>query len=133
MFTPDKTAYWKSPKSGVTYPLGWTVGFPEKNLVLHITATVKNQEMPILGPGAGIWEGLCRVDAIHIVPHVSASDRKKGLTSFVVEVPDKPSGVAYMELVGYSSPAVKKQMVKPSPRQRTSPRRERRPFPVKGG
>ncbi|MDQ2799724.1 MAG: hypothetical protein M3Y13_08795, partial [Armatimonadota bacterium] len=25
VFTPDPKAYWKSPKSGVTYPLGWLV------------------------------------------------------------------------------------------------------------
>jgi predicted secreted hydrolase len=101
VFTPDPKAYWKSPKSGVTYPLGWTVTFPDKNLQLHITADVQDQEMPILGPGAGIWEGLC---------HVMATEVQAG--------PNKPStadvgasfatpGVAYMELVGYGSPAVK--------------------------
>jgi len=29
----------------VTYPLGWTVTFPEKSLTLHIKAKVQNQEM----------------------------------------------------------------------------------------
>lgn len=86
-FQPDPAAVWKSPKSGVSYPLGWTVSFPDKNLTLSIKAVVQNQEMPILGPGAGIWEGLCRVES-------SANAQ----------------GVAYMELVGYSSPAVKATM-----------------------
>ncbi len=111
VFTPDPKGYWKSPKSGVTYPLRWTVEFPEKSLALHITAKVRSQEMPILGPGAGIWEGLCQVTAFHL-PKITASDRKKGLTDFLIELPDKPSGVAYMELVGYSSPAVKEQVMK---------------------
>ena len=125
VFTPDKAMLWKSPKSGVTYPLGWNVDFPDKNMHLYITAAVQDQEMPILGPGAGIWEGMCHV----------ASRKDMVVTVDVVSTGEKPapaddgrgpSGVAYMELVGYSSPAVKKQVV-------TSPRRERRPSPVKGG
>jgi predicted secreted hydrolase len=82
----------------VVYPLGWTVNFPEKNLSLHLTAAVQNQEMPILGPGASIWEGLCRVTAVPIA--VTSVSRKR--------LPIH--GVAYMELVGYSSPAVKKRV-----------------------
>ena len=107
IFKPDPKAYWKSAKSGVTYPLGWTVSFPEKSLVLHITAKVQDQEMPILGPGAGIWEGVCDVSVV-----------TEGMTQtgFYLGGPRRvilgPPGVAYMELVGYSSPAVKKQMVK---------------------
>jgi len=101
VFTPDPKAYWKSPKSGVTYPLGWTVRFPEKNLSLHIIAKVQAQEMPILGPGAGIWEGMCSVI---------------GWPS------SKPiGGVAYMELVGYSSPAVSRQLMN-KPTYRRKPR-----------
>jgi len=122
VFTPDKTKLWKSPKSGVTYPLGWFVYFPEKKLMLNITALVQNQEMPILGPGSGIWEGLCRVDAVHIAP-LTPSDKKRGLTDFRIELPDKPSGTAYMELVGYSSPAVKAQVTKA---EKTRTRRARK-------
>lgn len=109
VFAPDPRALWKSPKSGVTYPLGWDVTFPEKNLTLHITAEVQDQEMPILGPGGDIWEGLCRVDAFHF-PKLIAGDKKKGTTDFLIEIPDKPVGVAYMELVGYGSVGVKKQV-----------------------
>ena len=29
VFTPDPQSLWKSPKTGVTYPLAWTVTFPE--------------------------------------------------------------------------------------------------------
>jgi len=107
IFTPDAKSLWKSPKSGVTYPLGWTVTFPDKNknLQLHITAEVQNQEMPILGPGAGIWEGLCRVMATptNTVPY--------GQPNANLSADFATPGVAYMELVGYSSPAVKAKLV----------------------
>jgi len=105
VFTPDPKALWKSPKSGVTYPLGWTVKFPDHNLILHITAEVQNQEMPILGPGAGIWEGLCNVDTSYL-----ATDYLRPVY-FNPTLPPSPHGVAYMELVGYSSPAVKAKLV----------------------
>jgi len=104
VFTPDPKALWKSPKSSVTYPLAWTVDFPDKGLQLHLTAAVKNQEMPILGPGAGIWEGLCRVDAYQ-GPVLAPGEVFNGPVQHI-------PGVAYMELVGYSSPAVKKQVMK---------------------
>lgn len=101
IFTPDKASVWTSPRTGVSYPLAWTVAFPDHNLRLRITTTVQNQEMPILGPGSGIWEGACDV----------AAYRQSGMhksTSYVQFVP----GTAYMELVGYGSPAVKAQMAK---------------------
>ena len=100
VFTPDPKALWKSPKSGVTYPLGWTVTFPDKNLSLHITAEVQNQEMPILGPGAGIWEGLCDVTGRSYDPRVLVYHR------YI-----QYHGVAYMELVGYGSAAGKRKVV----------------------
>ena len=108
VFTPDAKAYWKSPTSGVTYPLGWTVSFPDKGLSLDITAEVQNQEMPILGPGAGIWEGLCDVEGLwgdH--PPIGTPNGLALVSGMVTPV----RGVAYMELVGYGSPAVKKQVV----------------------
>ena len=135
IFKPDPKAYWKSAKSGVTYPLGWTVSFPEKSLVLYITAKVREQEMPILGPGAGIWEGACSVSAFDMrnpkglqyrqVGHSYDAKTRLDMTAFESTLQPNTTGIAYMELVGYSSPAVKKQMG-------TSPRRERRPSPVKG-
>ncbi len=104
VFTPDPSARWKSAKSGVTYPLGWTVTFPDKGLQLHITAKVQNQEMPILGPGAGIWEGVCDVNAYQ-GPVLAPGQVFRGPVSQIL-------GVAYMELVGYGSPAVKAQMAR---------------------
>ncbi len=122
VFTPDQSALWKSPKSGVTYPLGWLVDFPDKHLQLHITAKVQDQEMPILGPGAGIWEGVCDVKASYLysltpprsIPADVLAQMKRmlpkatsGSTMTEVSAMIDVSGVAYMELVGYGSPAVK--------------------------
>ena len=103
VFTPDPTSQWKSPKSGVKYPLGWRLDFPEKGLQLDITAAVANQEIPILGPGGGIWEGSCDVDAFQKVPATG--------TIFAGRRVEHILGVAYMELVGYNSPAVKAKLL----------------------
>jgi predicted secreted hydrolase len=112
VFTPDKKSLWKSAKTGVTYPLGWTVTFPEEDLALHITTSVKDQEMPILGPGSGIWEGACEVKANYL-PNVHMNTRwgNPSLSLFDRYVKGI-QGVAYMELVGYNSPAVKRQLRK---------------------
>ena len=116
-FLPLPNALWKSPKSGVTYPLGWEIYFPEKHLLLHVSAAVKNQEMPILGPGAGIWEGLCSVSGMDTnspkgsLPRKIAQsyNLKTGLATTTFEGVLTPTlkGIAYMELVGYGSLAVK--------------------------
>lgn len=100
-FTPDKSSVWTSPRTHVSYPLAWTVAFPDHNLSLRITTRVKNQEMPILGPGSGIWEGTCDVAAMPLRTPVPG----------VVSMPAL-LGTAYMELVGYGSPAVKAQMTR---------------------
>jgi predicted secreted hydrolase len=83
-FRPAARPIWRSPRSGAVYPLQWRLSFPGKHLRLLITPDVAAQEMPILSPGGDIWEGSCRVTA----------------------EPGNVHGVAYMELVGYGSPAV---------------------------
>lgn len=105
VFQPDPHSLWKSPKTGVTYPLAWRVTFPEKHLSLNINAVVRNQEMQILGPGGGIWEGLCSVKSLQA--SFDAQGRYDG--GFVI---GGVEGVAYMELVGYNSPAVKARVGK---------------------
>ena len=102
VFTSDPKSLWRSPKSGVTYPLAWTVTFPDQGLQLHIAAAVKDQEMPILGPGGGIWEGSCRVTGYQ-GPVLKPGETFDGPAQSV-------PGVAYMELVGYNSPAVKARL-----------------------
>lgn len=122
VFMPDPKSLWKSPKSGVTYPLGWAIYFPEKGLALAMAAVVKDQEMPILGPGGGIWEGICKVAAfdmhhpksLHTHKTGQSYDAKTKRRTITFESTAQPNlaGVAYMELVGYNSPAVKRQLVK---------------------
>lgn len=137
VFMPDPKALWESPKSGVTYPLGWTIAFPEKNLILSITAKIKNQEMPILGPGAGIWEGVCSVSGFdmnhsealktHETSHSYDNTTGRATITFGSTMLPNMAGIAYMELVGYSSPAVKAML-----KSGTSPHRKQPPSPVKG-
>ncbi len=107
VFTPDPKSLWKSPKSGVTYPLRWRIAFPDKNLQLYITAKVRDQEMPILGPGGGIWEGVCDVRAAHATLNAQGDYNGIGYYTGLVGQGVRPDGLAYMELVGYNSPAVK--------------------------
>ncbi|MEO7714857.1 MAG: lipocalin family protein [Capsulimonas sp.] len=94
-FKPDPASYWTSSVTGVRYPTAWTVDFPEKKLHLQIRADVQAQEIPILGPGGSIWEGSCVVEG---------SQRRAGGKVSV-------SGTAYMELVGYNSPATKASLI----------------------
>lgn len=123
VFKEDPKAIWTSPKTGVKYPLGWMISFPDKNLTLTITAAVQNQEMPILGPGSGIWEGLCQVsasnfsmseDAVIAPSALKLRPLPKGAFRYTYSKTYKPvsKGVAYMELVGYNSAAVKAKLAK---------------------
>ncbi|HEY3333575.1 MAG TPA: lipocalin family protein [Capsulimonadaceae bacterium] len=89
-FDEDLSTLWTSPATGVSYPLNWTVAFPDQHLILKISPDVREQEMPII-TGGSIWEGSCAVEAA------------KGDGT-------KVGGTAYMELVGYNSPAVKRLM-----------------------
>jgi predicted secreted hydrolase len=125
-FQPDPRSLWKSPATGVRYPLSWIVTFPDQHLRLQIAATVKSQEIPILGPGSAIWEGCCSVYGLKNIRwrDMSAEDRaqmaltlskdpvkRKVLSDTAYKqnmlVTRGVNGIAYMELVGYNSPAVK--------------------------
>ncbi|WP_423409392.1 lipocalin family protein [Heyndrickxia sp. MSNUG] len=90
-FTRDitfkKIKYWKSLKTNGRYPVEWQISIPEFAIELHVEAVFPNQEMPILGPIKGIWEGACRAEGIEILP----SGKRKGL-----------EGIGFMELVGYA-------------------------------
>ena len=108
IFSPDPHSLWTSPTTGVRYPLRWRLTFPALNRSLLITTPVPAQEMPVFGPGGSIWEGSCDVQAsptalIEMGPSLKPMSKEKEAEYF------KPvPGTAYMELVGYNSPAVKK-------------------------
>ena len=93
-FKTDVSSIWKSPTPGVSYPLKWTVTFPDQHVTLNISPYMSDQEMPVLANGGAIWEGACPVDS-----YVNG-----------VSVP----GVAYMELVGYNSPAIRASLSSPT-------------------
>ncbi|BDI33261.1 carotenoid 1,2-hydratase [Capsulimonas corticalis] len=95
-FKPDPASSWVSPATGVKYPTAWTVDFPEQKLHLKIQGDIQAQEIPILGPGGSIWEGSCAV---------SGARRLENGTRVPV------FGSAYMELVGYNSPATKTSLI----------------------
>lgn len=95
-FTPDPKSDWTSPRSGVTYPLHWTIAFPDQHVSLDIVPDCDDQEMPVLANGGYIWEGSCHVTA----------DRQYGMAAVDRSVPPV-DGVAYQELVGYNSAAVR--------------------------
>jgi len=69
---------WKSPKSGVAYPLGWQIKIPEAGIVIDTRAFVKDHE--IIFHGVNYWEG--PID-------IKAKIKTKSFT-----------GVGYQELVG---------------------------------
>ena len=125
-FEPDRKSLWKSPVTGIRYPLSWTVTFPDQHLRLRISAAVKSQEIPILGPGSAIWEGSCAVYGLQNARWRDLpADARADMAASLATDPSKRAafsasaykknllvtrgvnGVAYMELVGYNSAAVK--------------------------
>jgi len=125
-FEPDRKSLWKSPTTGIRYPLSWTITFPDQHLRLLISAAVKAQEIPILGPGSAIWEGSCTVYGLQNARWRDLSaDAQADMAASLAKDPSKRAafitsakkknllvtrginGVAYMELVGYNSAAVK--------------------------
>ncbi|HUF04868.1 MAG TPA: lipocalin family protein [Aridibacter sp.] len=80
LVTPS--GYWKSQKSGATYPSGWQVEAPSLGISLEVDPVMENQELDTRGTTMIIyWEGACRV-----------TGRCRG---------SEVNGRAYIELVGY--------------------------------
>ncbi len=61
-YTVTPLGEWKSSKSGATYPMGWRIQVPEKELNLHVIPVFEDQEL-VTGGSTNItyWEGACRV------------------------------------------------------------------------
>jgi len=73
-------AFWKSKANGVTYPIGWKVTIPEREMELVVRATVEDQEL-VMDP-ITYWEGA-----------IDANGTRNG----------KPiKGCGYLELTGYA-------------------------------
>ncbi|QMV41904.1 lipocalin family protein [Cohnella cholangitidis] len=56
--------FWKSFRSGMTYPIEWRILLPDYRLELRVAPLIDNQEMPIIGPIRAIWEGVCLVTGV---------------------------------------------------------------------
>jgi predicted secreted hydrolase len=85
-FTVDVTSHWTSPRTGATYPAGWTISIPDEALTIALSPTVSAQELDTRATtGVVYWEGSQRVAA-------NRDGRPLG-------------GEAYVELTGYA-PAV---------------------------
>jgi predicted secreted hydrolase len=69
---------WRSPASGVTYPIGWRMKVPDEDLELVITPSVRDQELRL---SVRYWEGAVAVTGR------SATGEIRGL--------------GYLELAGY--------------------------------
>ncbi|MDX2086187.1 MAG: lipocalin-like domain-containing protein [Candidatus Melainabacteria bacterium] len=91
-FRVRPTGYWKSPRSGGRYPMGWQLSVtlaPAQTLVLTLKPTLTNQEL-VIGHGKGLtyWEGSCTV----------TGQWQQAQAGDVHPV----SGRAYVEMTGYA-------------------------------
>jgi len=69
---------WRSPVTGVTYPVAWNISIPQHQLELEIAPAIDDQEIRL---GLRYWEG-----AVIVRGHASAR---------------QITGVGYLELAGY--------------------------------
>ncbi|WP_048824705.1 lipocalin family protein [Bacillus sp. B-jedd] len=83
----EKRSYWRSFETNASYPVTWNITIPDFGMELSVEAEFPKQEMPIIGPLRGIWEGAVKVSGIEILP---GGGRKP------------ISGRGFMELVGYA-------------------------------
>jgi predicted secreted hydrolase len=87
-FTVEATAAWTSPKTGATYPAGWTIEIPSASLTIQLEPTVADQELDTRATtGVVYWEGSQIVRAVR---------RPSGLG-----LVQRFGGEAYVELTGY--------------------------------
>ncbi|MGE3798774.1 MAG: lipocalin-like domain-containing protein [Thermomicrobiales bacterium] len=74
---------WTSPATDITWPSGWEITIPSRELILTVTPVILDQELNTLATtGVIYWEG-----AVHV----------KGLSAG-----EEVTGVGYVELTGYA-------------------------------
>ncbi|HEY0369780.1 MAG TPA: lipocalin family protein, partial [Chthoniobacterales bacterium] len=59
-FRMTPLAFWKSAKTGATYPTKWRIEVPERGLVFEVRAVVADQELALVP--LAYWEGAIDVD-----------------------------------------------------------------------
>lgn len=52
---------WRSPTSGIAYPVAWRIDLPAFRAHLRVEPLVDDQEIPVLGPARAVWEGAATV------------------------------------------------------------------------
>jgi predicted secreted hydrolase len=78
---------WKSPATGATYPIQWSISVPGLGLELEATTPLKSQELSGKGKFAPTyWEGA-----------INLSGKKNGAAA---------RGVGYLEMTGYDHPVI---------------------------
>jgi len=83
-FKLTPVAYWKSPQTGATYPIEWTIEVTALDAVFQITTPVRHQEL-VLEP-ISYWEGAVDV---------------KGMQNGIAR-----HGRGYLEMTGYAGEVV---------------------------
>jgi len=66
---------WKSPRTGIMYPLSAEITLPNQQSKLIITPLAPDQEIPIPGPMRAVWEGAARVEGTYGDRPVSGTAR----------------------------------------------------------
>ncbi len=70
--------WWRSPRTGASYPIRWKLSAPSRGIALECAAAVSNQEL-VFPKGTTYWEGAVRYTG-------------------------SQAGIGYMELTGYAGP-----------------------------
>jgi predicted secreted hydrolase len=73
-FTLIPESFWKSPETGIRYPVQWRIQIPDHNLDLHVTPVIDHQEHT---HAFAYWEGAMRFTG------------------------DNVQGMGYLEMTGY--------------------------------
>jgi predicted secreted hydrolase len=59
-FAIAPTAWWTSPHTGITYPVGWEIRITPQDLAVTVTAVANDQELDARATTLNVyWEGLC--------------------------------------------------------------------------
>lgn len=65
-FTVTVTDHWRSPATGVTYPIAWRIEIPSKSIALALTPVAKNSEFDGRTSAYALyWEGPVRITGTH--------------------------------------------------------------------
>ncbi len=73
--------WWKSPVTGIRYPVAWTVAIPSRQITLTVEARQENQELRTRMTGVDYWEGAVKVSG-SVAGHPVQGDGYLELTGY---------------------------------------------------